>query len=297
MDERIDSHHTDIISQVAQYIFDHSEQAISLDQLADFTGFSKYHFNRLFFAATGYQLGEYIQRQKLEKSLHLLSQGHRSIIDVALSIGYDSPSSFSRAFKKHFDVTPSEVQQGKRPFNERAGILQPKKSDADRNLQPHWCQLEDRKIYGLYGQGFSGQSFSALAGKLYGQLGDIAKPMPFEALEVIGVSIENPWVGEQSQSEFFAGFAHGLEAHQENLQCFEWVSGDWARFSHHGSHSTMWQTISKIYAQWVLPYTVKLKDQQIVQHYLNNPNKTPPEELETHLYFAVDKTLSGDGLS
>jgi AraC family transcriptional regulator len=100
--DTLGSNNSKIINQVGQYIYDNSDQVISLDGLASYTGFSKYHFNRIFFAATGYQLGEFIQRHKLEKALHLIKQGNHNIIDVALSVGYDSPSSFSRAFKKNF---------------------------------------------------------------------------------------------------------------------------------------------------------------------------------------------------
>ena len=82
--------HSEIVSQVGQYIFDHSDQVISLEELARYSGFSKYHFNRIFFAATGFQLGEFIQRQKLEKAMHLIQQGKSTILDVALSVGYDS---------------------------------------------------------------------------------------------------------------------------------------------------------------------------------------------------------------
>jgi AraC family transcriptional regulator len=42
-----------IISQVGQYIYDHSDQTISLKDLAQYTGFSKYHFNRIFFCGNG----------------------------------------------------------------------------------------------------------------------------------------------------------------------------------------------------------------------------------------------------
>jgi AraC family transcriptional regulator len=50
----------------------------------------------------------------------------------------------------------------------------------------------------------------------------------------------------------------------------------------------MWQTISQVYAQWVLPNNIKLKDQQIVQLYLNNPLEIEPAALQTALYFAVE---------
>ncbi|MFD2166471.1 helix-turn-helix domain-containing protein [Thalassotalea euphylliae] len=281
---------TKIISQVAQYIYDNSDKAISLDALASHTGFSKYHFNRLFFAATGYQLGEFIQRHKLEKALNHIKTGNHNIIDVALSIGYDSPSSFTRAFKKHFSLTPTDVMQGKQPSNERAGNLPPKKLFAETPVIPVLETLPKQTILGLYGKGFSEQSFSALAGQLYGRLATIAEKMSFDALQPIGVAVDNPWVGAQSESNFFAGFINGLDQHFHTLQTFEWQAGKWACFTHLGSHDSMWQTISQVYSQWVLPNDIALKDQQIVQRYVNSPLDTPPERLETKLYFAIDES-------
>lgn len=283
-----------IISQVAQYIYEHSDQTISLDELASYTGFSKYHFNRIFFAATGYQLGEFIQRHKLEKALLLIKQGNHNIIDVALSVGYDSPSSFSRAFKKNFSVTPSDVVQGILPINERAGSLKPRKLLTDQKLEPVWKTLPEQKVYGFYGKGFNEQSFSALARKLYGRLTDMAEPLSYAELRPIGVSVDNPWAGEQTESRFFAGFVGGLSAHHEKLETFTWQAGQWACFTHTGRHDCMWQTISQVYAQWVLPNRVKLKDQQIVQLYLNNPLEAEPDTLKTELYFAVEDFPVGE---
>lgn len=277
-----------IISQVGQYIYDHSSEPINLDSLANYTGFSKYHFNRLFFAATGFQLGEYIQRQKLEKALHIIKSGNHNLLDVALCVGYESPSSFTRAFKKMFSITPSDVVQGKHPYNSRAGTLPPKKTSLEFELQPQWQTLPSRTIWGLYGNGFTEQSFSKLAGQLYGQLASMAADLNYAELQPIGVSIDNPWVGEQSQSQFFAGFVNGLSDHIDDLERFEWQGGTWACFTHFGPHNTMWQTISQVYAQWVLPNGVKLKDQHIVQIYKNNPLETPPEQVETQLCFAVE---------
>lgn len=294
MIDTLSNNNVKIISQVGQYIYDHSDKTISLDALASYTGFSKYHFNRIFFVATGYQLGEFIQRHKLEKALHLIKQGNHNIIDVALSVGYDSPSSFSRAFKKNFSVTPSDVVQGKLPINDRAGSLLPRKIRTDEKLTPTWKTLPEHKVHGFYGKGFNEQSFSAVAKALYGRLGTMAEPLHYAELQPIGVSIDNPWTGEQTDSRFFAGFVKGLSAHHDKLDVFKWRAGRWACFTHTGPHDCMWQTISQVYAQWVLPHHIKLKDQQIVQLYLNNPMETEPALLKTELYFAVDAFSTED---
>ncbi|MAG77557.1 MAG: AraC family transcriptional regulator [Colwelliaceae bacterium] len=288
MSASLNNYNAKIISQVGQYIYDHSDEAISLDALASYTGFSKYHFNRMFFAATGYQLGEFIQRHKLEKALNLIKSGSSNITDVALSVGYESPSSFTRAFKKCFSLTPSDVAQGLAPSNERAIGLKPKKLLEGQIIEPHWKLLPEVQLLGLYGKGFNEQSFSKLAGELYGKLSQLAEPLSYQELQPVGVSIDNPWMGEQAESQFFAGFVNGLAMHQDKLEIYPWSAGRWACFTHIGPHNCMWQTISQVYAQWVLPNNIQLKDQHIVQLYLNNPLETAPEELQTELYFAVE---------
>lgn len=276
-----------IISKVAQYIYDHSEEAINVEALADYAGFSKYHFNRMFFAATGFQLGEFIKRQKLEKAMFLLKSGKENILEVAMCVGYDSPSSFTRAFKNNFACTPTDIQNGKSPLNERAGTLPPKKLAEAFKLEPKWRELPQTAVLGFYGAGFNEQSFSKVAGQLYKRLSELAAPLDFSELQPIGVAIDNPWVGEQMQSQFFAGFLKGL-AQQQQLEHYTLQGGRYACFSHQGPHNTMWQTISQVYAHWVLPNQIRLKDQHIVQRYLNNPADTDAEKLITELYFAVE---------
>ncbi|MDO6567056.1 AraC family transcriptional regulator [Alteromonas sp. 1_MG-2023] len=291
MINQVDSSHLKIINQVAQYIYDHSDKPISLDELASYTGFSKYHFNRMFFAVTGFQLGEYIQRKKLEKALYSIQNGNHNITDIALSVGYDSPSAFSRAFKKNFSCTPSDIITGNALANVRASGLPPKKSPPETELSPTWLTLPERKVYGLYDSGFSTQSYSAVAGKLFKRLATLAEPFSFNELQPIGVSVDNPWLVEQAESRFFAGFLYGLNSQQQDVDIFHWEAGRWASFTHYGSHDTMWQTISQIYALWVLPNNIQLKDQQIVQQYINSPQETAADLLQTTLFFAVeDKT-------
>ncbi len=62
---------------------------------------------RLFVKETGMTFGQWRQQARLLRALELLATGER-IIDVALALGYDSPSAFSTMFRKQFDQTPSQ---------------------------------------------------------------------------------------------------------------------------------------------------------------------------------------------
>jgi len=62
---------------------------------------------RLFLAQTGMTFGQWRQQARLLRALELLAGGER-IIDIALSLGYESPSAFSTMFRKHFGRMPSQ---------------------------------------------------------------------------------------------------------------------------------------------------------------------------------------------
>lgn len=276
-----------IVNRIGQYVYDHSDQNITLDDLAHHVAISKYHLNRIFSAATGYQLGEFVQRRKLSKALHNIQNGNHSLIDVALSIGYNSPSAFSRAFHQVFGLTPSDIIQGKTLA--KSGQRKPPKFIDKQAPQPEITTLEAKTLYGLYGQGFEDQSFRKVANTLYQQLVAMAEPLPFEALQPVGVSIDNPWVGQQKESRFFAGLCAGLDHCQGDLETYLWPGGTWAKFTHTGPHQSIWQTIVKVYAQWAIPNNIEFTDTAIIQRYLNNAFATAPEALETELYFGIQK--------
>lgn len=261
-----------------------------MELLAQEVAVSKYHLNRLFFAATGLKLGEFIQRRRMEYAYHLLAMENMSVIDVALSVGYESHAAFSRAFNKVFSVEPGKVKRGVTP---KFVLPKLKKSIEQIQLKPEIIDLPEQKIVGLYGNGFENQSFFKLAQRLYQQVAQgllLSDGFDFKTQKLIGVSIDSPWRGDQAQSRFFAGVIterNEAKPQQQQLSDYVWQKGRWARFEHKGPYNTMWQTILSIYANWVIPNNYELNDCSIVQHFVNDPNTTAPEKLLTHLYIPL----------
>jgi len=275
-------------NQISEYVQAHLDQNIVIEDLADMVGVSKYHLNRLFQATTGFQLGEFIQRRRLQKAYALLATGEYSVTDASVAAGYESHSAFSRAFLKAFGCKPSEVKLGAECVWKTANTLK-NISKRDKDLQPDILTLPERTFYGLYGAGFKDNSFISLSEPLFGELGKrLAQANPGEFLSApIGVSLESPWQGDQAASRFFAGVDAQRVSKNLALDKFTWAKGEWAKFLHQGAYDLMWQTISRIYAGWVIPEGIRLKDDAIVQVYLNNPKTTPATELVTELYFPL----------
>lgn len=84
---------------------------LSLDELANTFGLSKYYFIRLFKQHSGYTPMEYFQRVKLKKSCTLLTDPSLSIGEISESLGYSNQYYFSKAFKSLFGLSPSDFRK------------------------------------------------------------------------------------------------------------------------------------------------------------------------------------------
>ena len=100
----------DTIQKLISFIDNNYASDMKINEAAAITGFSKYHFLRLFTKYTGYTFHEYVMLKRIQASENLLST-NASITDVAYSTGFQSSSSFSRAFKKLTGKTPREYKK------------------------------------------------------------------------------------------------------------------------------------------------------------------------------------------
>jgi AraC family transcriptional regulator len=73
---------------------------------------SPYHFLRVFSEAFGQTPHQYFTQQRLARAWLLLARGNHSVTEVCLESGFQSLGSFSSLFRKHFGVSPSQVQGG-----------------------------------------------------------------------------------------------------------------------------------------------------------------------------------------
>lgn len=84
---------------------------LTLDELANSFGISKYYFIRLFKQHSGYTPMEYFQRVKLQKACTLLTDSSLSIRKISEFLGYANQYYFSNAFKVMFGLSPSEFRR------------------------------------------------------------------------------------------------------------------------------------------------------------------------------------------
>jgi AraC family transcriptional regulator len=96
----------DLIQRSIDYIDENITKKISVEELANISGFSTYHYYRVFYSYVGMPVIEYVTRRKLQYSVFHLSSGER-VLDIALNYGFETHSGFTKAFKKAFGYSPN----------------------------------------------------------------------------------------------------------------------------------------------------------------------------------------------
>ena len=85
------------------------ENHVNVDELASALAMSTSQFRRRLTAITGETPQNYITNIRMQKARYLLdTQSELSVFEVALRCGYDDQSSFTRAFKRFFGITPTD---------------------------------------------------------------------------------------------------------------------------------------------------------------------------------------------
>ena len=97
-------------NNLMEYIDDHYMEDLNLEEIAESTGFSKYHFSRLFKQYTGFTFCDYLCHRRIKVAEELLARPDLSITEVALQSGFTSLSAFIRMFKQIKDCTPTEFR-------------------------------------------------------------------------------------------------------------------------------------------------------------------------------------------
>jgi AraC-like DNA-binding protein len=97
------------IVQAKLFIDRHYADNIDLEQIADEAYFSKFHFCRLFKNAYGKTPHHYLTQVRMNNAQQLLAKGF-PVAEVSFCVGFDSSTSFTALFKKHFGISPSGYQ-------------------------------------------------------------------------------------------------------------------------------------------------------------------------------------------
>lgn len=98
------------LQKAVDYIEDNLTETIDYETVASQSFSSSYHFQRVFSILCGFTVGEYIRNRRLTLAGTELAATDAKVIDVAMKYGYESPDSFTKAFRRFHGILPSQVR-------------------------------------------------------------------------------------------------------------------------------------------------------------------------------------------
>ena len=139
------------INRVIDHIDAHLGDALHLQAVAAVADLSPWHFHRVFQAVTGETVADCVRRRRLEVAASRLCATPRSsVLGIALDVGFKSAEVFSRAFRAHFGVSPTEWRRGayrKHAERHRAALRKIHQGDRKANQETTLAFLQDAEAW------------------------------------------------------------------------------------------------------------------------------------------------------
>jgi AraC family transcriptional regulator len=272
------------INTSIDYINEHINETIDLRRIAEIVNISDFHFHRIFKAYIGESIGTYITRLRLENAAQKLQITNSTLTEIAARTGYQSQYSLSKAFKKHFGVTPSAFKNIQTYFSSQFS----KPEHETLELQPNIIYMESKelvyiRIIAKYGSELDYRT-------AWKKLWQFAKQKSIrnENNEFIGLNFDDPNITKHEQCRFYACISTEENIKPEGEFGIQMIDkGKYAVFTHKGGYSGLNRLYQSIYLDWLPNTNENLRHSTPFEKYLNNPDKVQEADLLTEVYIPI----------
>ncbi len=269
------------------YIADHLEENPSLDDIANASFFSKYHFHRIFHSVVGETVAQFVRRIRLEKSANFLTYNNDiDITSIAHLFGFSSSQNFAKAFRKHFNTSPGKFRQQNRKKSKNGNdkYLPPlyihnhlsqssliNKRSYEMNVEVkempefHVCYVRQIGPYGP-GCGAANQRLMHWAG-----------PRGFAASGInIGVAWDNPEITPPAKCRYDACLTVPVGTKSEGYVGVQTLSGgSYAVYRCHIKTDEFGKAWEELFSEWLPGSGYQPDDRQCYEIYRKGPENDP----------------------
>jgi len=281
------------VNSVIDYVEENISEELKLEKLSKVSGFSVYHFHRIFQAFMNESLGSYIKRIRLEKAAILLCNNpDESITNIAMDVGYWSSQAFARAFRNQFNMSPSEYRNSKNGYvNDKKGndklSLSGYSSSEGGNSERRWKKnmkidvenLPEMTLAYIRNVGPYAEN-AELFSSLFSQVRKWAEPkglLDRQGIYFMAVYHDDPKITDEAKRKISVGITvpEGTKG-SGKVNTMKISAGKYA-IAHYtidrGEYQESWD---KVYCEWLPESGYEPDDRSCFEIYLNDP-KTHPE--------------------
>ncbi len=241
-----------IANDVMNYVYKYIDTNINIDELCLELNVSKFHLHRIFKDEFGKNIYESIKSIRLQKASNLLiTNKYSTITDISKMTGYSSQTSFLRAFKQRFNMTPKEWKNG--GYKEYSNkIVQKITNQNDNNnffdVTPTIVKMPEIKGYYIRHQGYDRsikQTWQKLQTWIY--TNDIKE------YKQMALHHDNPIITPLEECQYIAIVSlENDELKDVTLPSLIIPKGIYAKFSLSGKYGDVIKLIQWVYHYWLI---------------------------------------------
>jgi AraC-like DNA-binding protein/predicted transcriptional regulator YdeE len=285
------------------FIDQHLEEKITAVQIASYASIPKFHFQRLFSTYFGETLSQYVLHRRLEFAAKKLVHHKKIAIgDIANSSGFEGHSSFSRAFKNYFEISPSEFRNspllGKLGRSKTRFVIDttvPKKrtiavivdalSTLWFNHKSSLCTV-DRGVLKENVLEINAD-FKTLSNANQSDFFGLASSATY--------SLTSESLNDCQELKLYGGIYHKKQDDNWGDDWLEIESGLWAVCTHKGRYEYSYRTWNELLRSWLPESGYELRDTLAFELYLNSAETVEKtDDLLTQIYLPVTNISSGN---
>ncbi|KAB1159760.1 AraC family transcriptional regulator [Tenacibaculum aiptasiae] len=275
------------INFILDFIENNLDSNLSLDFLSKKAHYSPYHFHRVFLIVVNERLNEFVQRKRIERIASIiLVDSEVSLNELLYKYGFNSDSSFSRAFKKYYGVNPTKFKTEGKQILRKIGIetFSSEKYICSITNIKDWikmnAQIRIKEFPEIQLASISKIGKFEEIGNMFQKLmkwGNEKRVLDFSNFKAITVYHDNPNVTEKSKVRFSAGVTINQNIDSEGeIRQIILKKGVYAV----GHFEIKGEEISKAWKNmciWVIEKGYEFRDGDFFEIY-HNDSKTHPEK-------------------
>ncbi len=271
------------LNVIIEYINTNLDNKIDVKTLAEISHFSPFHFHRISRALLGEPIGAYISRTRLETAAKMIRYSTLNIEAIAYNVGFETPSSLSKAFKIHFGISPTEYRKNKLFNFKKSNIMNATLSIKKPKIQ----DIEDQQCLYYRMQGaYQTLDYTGAWKKLWEQVK--AQKLFTKGIQHFGLPHDDPKVTDEDKIRYDACLIIHKDAKPDgDIGVKTLNGGKFAVFLYQGSYKYFADVYNHIFNEWLLNTDYELRDEPVRERYISNPERVAEDKLKTEFYIPI----------
>ena len=268
------------LDAVTDYIYAHLDDDLSLETLAHVSGFSRFHWHRIYRAVRGETAAQTVRRLRLERAAAMLRETSWPVERIARKAGFTGSEVFSRSFLRSYGTTPSRFRTGRHPASTDSALTSSGSGSTSSVREvPGWVvHVEARCGYRLAASEHRGAYMDI--GRAFSRVRDrmgAGSPM-------VAIYEDDPDAVPRADLRSAAGTVvdPGTTIPHDLVERTV-PAGRYAIMHYVGPYSSMHAAYLWLYGQWLPSSGEEPRDHPIVEEYLTDPATTPPVRAVTDI--------------